>query len=443
MSQAGKFAPGSSPLAPVVQLTPDNGNPVTADAAQNIDVFGGQGANGAINIQTDGNPIGAIPLHELDIRLTDSILLPDTNAAATQGVIAFGATSYTTDRFLHKYGAASNIFLGRGAGNFTLTGAFNTIGGNLSGQSLTSGAANTSWGYNSLASNTSGQNNIAIGYHAMRLNTTGAACTAIGVNALEFHQSGNSNIALGDNALFGLLTGRSNVAIGNNSGFNYTGAEQFNIIIGPGNFGTVGDNSVIRIGTTGGATPQTSCFIAGIAGVVVGNQLNVVIDSTNGQLGTAAFPAYATQFDGNVGSAIPAANILNIIGGTGVTTSAAGNTVTINASVAPVSWSVITLDQTALVNKGYFCNKAGTLALALPALSIVGDIIEVANINTATGTQFTQAAGQQIFIGNTNTTLGAGGTLTSSAVGDSLRLVCGVANTFWYAVSMIGNWSVV
>ncbi len=104
-------------------------------------------------------------------------------------------------------------------------------------------------------------------------------------------------------------------------------------------------------------------------------------------------------------------------------------------------WTVITASQTAVINHGYFCNKAGTLALALPAASAVGDVIEVGNINTALGIQFTQAAGQQIFFASTSTTLGATGTLTSSAVGDTLRIVCRVANTIWQVQSSIGNWT--
>lgn len=44
----------------------------------------------------------------------------------------------------------------------------------------------------------------------------------------------------------------------------------------------------------------------------------------------AAHPEIPTQFDADTGSAVPAANILNIFGGTDIHTNAAGNTVTIN-----------------------------------------------------------------------------------------------------------------
>ena len=105
------------------------------------------------------------------------------------------------------------------------------------------------------------------------------------------------------------------------------------------------------------------------------------------------------------------------------------------------TWSVITVNQTAVVGNGYICNKAGTLALALPATAAIGDIIEVTGINTATGWQFTQAANQQIFFGTSSTTLGATGTITSSAIRDSLKIVCVVAgaSTVWNVTSSIGN----
>lgn len=145
---------------------------------------------------------------------------------------------------------------------------------------------------------------------------------------------------------------------------------------------------------------------------------------------------------------------VNYFDGTRIVTTSVGTASQVltsnGAGVAPtfqaaagggVTWSVITANQTAAVNHGYFCNKAGTLALALPAVSAVGDIIEVYNMNTGLGTQFTQAAGQQIFIGNASSTLGATGTLTSSFVGDALKLVCSAANTTWRVVSGWGNWT--
>ena len=189
---------------------------------------------------------------------------------------------------------------------------------------------------------------------------------------------------------------------------------------GLGNINVIGDGTTITIvGNPGTSTLTVSTIGTGVMSSLTGN---------------------------SGGPVFPTAGNTNIIGAGSITVT--GNpgtsTLTITSSATPGdTWSIITVNQTAAVNNGYFCNKAGTLALALPATSIVGDIIEVSNENTALGIQFTQAAGQQIRIGSSNTTLGVGGTLTSSAVGDTLKLVCYTPNTIWRVVSMVGNWSVV
>lgn len=151
-----------------------------------------------------------------------------------------------------------------------------------------------------------------------------------------------------------------------------------------------------------------------------------------------------TTLTGNVGGAVPpTAGNINVIGAGGVLVTGNPGTSTLTITVAGMgmTWSVITADQTAAVNHGYFCNKAGTLHLLLPATSAVGDTIAVTNENTDLGVQFTQAAGQQILFSTSSSTLGATGTVTSSAIGDTMTLVCEVANTIWRATSMIGNWT--
>jgi len=159
---------------------------------------------------------------------------------------------------------------------------------------------------------------------------------------------------------------------------------------------------------------------------------------------TASSMGAVTTLTGNTGGAVgPTAGNINVIGGTNISVAGNPGTSTLTINFTGFAWSVITADQTAAVNNGYFCNKAGTLALGLPATSAVGDVIEVSNENTALGIQFTQAAGQQILFASASTTLGATGTLTSSAVGDTLKLVCKVANTIWRVTSSIGNWTVV
>jgi hypothetical protein len=95
--------------------------------------------------------------------------------------------------------------------------------------------------------------------------------------------AGANNTANGANALLANSTGNNNIAIGNDAGANVTSTSN-NIEIA--NLGSAGDSGTIRIGTAG---TQTSAFIAGIQGVITGNNnaVPVLIDS-NGQLGTTS-----------------------------------------------------------------------------------------------------------------------------------------------------------
>lgn len=150
-----------------------------------------------------------------------------------------------------------------------------------------------------------------------------------------------------------------------------------------------------------------------------------------------------TQFNEDTGSAVPAAGIINIVGGTGISTTGSGNTITINATGGGETWSAISASQALAVNHGYACvSPGGALSLSLPAVAAVGSEIEV-TLDGATSWTITQGAGQQIRIGNTQTTLGATGTLGSTAQGDTVRMVCTVANLKFNVLSSQGNITVV
>jgi hypothetical protein len=189
-----------------------------------------------------------------------------------------------------------NTFLGRDAGNFTMTGDFNTGLGHGAFFSNTLGSFNTATGAFALQLNTIGADNTANGEAALNRNTTGFANTASGSLALANNTNGSFNTATGGAALFGNTSGDANTAIGTNalgntvgtnnigigfdSGLNHTVGSN-NICIG--NSGVVGESSTIRIGTVG---IQTATFVAGISGTTSPGGVAVFIDG-NGQLGTA------------------------------------------------------------------------------------------------------------------------------------------------------------
>lgn len=136
------------------------------------------------------------------------LLLMDATASATDGVIRFGGTP-----FLHDFTGGS-VYLGEGAGNFTMTGNQNVAIGDFPFIANTTGTRNVSIGESPLAQNTTGSGNVAIGDNAMFGNTTGSTNQAVGSNALALNTTGSSNSGFGDGTLALNTTGGSNSALG-------------------------------------------------------------------------------------------------------------------------------------------------------------------------------------------------------------------------------------
>lgn len=462
MSQISNyFNVGVIPPGTFVQtLTGNSGGAVGPDGANNINVIGSGNINVAGNAGTNTETITLVGTTNHAVQIGNAAGSLTSIGVGSNGQVLIGATG-ADPAFATLTSPDSSITFTTGANSLALavtggTTTGKTITGNTGGAlsptagnwniitansipkfagsvstltldfaltdnlllgssgSITIGNTNVGYGKLAAASINSGASNSFIGYESGVIYTTGSNTTAVGAFTLLNAVAGASNnTAIGYASLSNLAgAGTNNTCLGLNSGTAYTTTESNNILIGA--TGVIADNNKIRIGTNG---THTATFITGIDGVNVGSTAKVVTEGSD-QLGTATITA-----------------------GAGITVTPGANTITISAIGSGVTWSVITANQTAAVENGYFCNKAGTLALALPATSAVGDVIEVTNENTALGVQFTQAAGQQILIGNTNTTLGATGTLTSSAVGDTLKIVCKTANTVWRATSIVGNWS--
>jgi hypothetical protein len=160
---------------------------------------------------------------------------------------------------------ASNIFVGRSAGNFTLTGATET--------------GNSGLGHGALNGLTTGSNNTGFGSWSLNYVTTGFGNTGIGHESATDSAGGT-----------GLVTGSYNAMIGYTAGNAFTGAESNNVCINTP--AVTGDNNTCRIGvSTGSGAPLqlNKTFIHGIRGITTGvaDAINVLIDSA-GQLGTAS-----------------------------------------------------------------------------------------------------------------------------------------------------------
>lgn len=136
-------------------------------------------------------------------------------------------------------------------------------------------------------------------------------------------------------------------------------------------------------------------------------------------------------------TAAPNIKVGTLTAGTGISFVNASGSITINAVGGGLTWNVISVDQTMAINNGYGANKAGLLNIALPATAVIGSVVSI--IGMQGSWKVTQAAGQEIFFGNSYCTSGATGYLASTNSGDCVELICIRANTLWYVKSSIGN----
>lgn len=142
----------------------------------------------------------------------------------------------------------------------------------------------------------------------------------------------------------------------------------------------------------------------------------------------------ANTITGDAGGAIsPTSGNWNILGGPGVTTSGSGSTLTIN--------SVVFTDQggstSVTSDSGSFATAA--ITLTLPASPAQGELVQVV-CTSASALVVDAPSTHLIRLGSSVTS--AGGTVTSTAIGDSLTLRYRTSDTTWYATSIVGNWTI-
>jgi hypothetical protein len=377
-------------------------NLITSNAVTNLDPSSGgavfsidQTANGNIEFAPHGSGQSTFVNGDVEIQGTGgtpgNLLMQNTTVGGLSGVIEFGG-----NRFVHNYGGlTNNTFAGRDSGNFSNTGFLNVGVGTDALTAVTSGDSNVAIGASAAVALTDGQNNVAIGISSLSSATSAQLNTAVGQSSLGALTNAQFNTAIGNGALGSLLTGSSNIALGSNAATNLVAAEANNIMIGNG--GTAGDNDKIIIGSS-----QTTAFIAGINGVTLGAPAGTVVIDALGQLGTVA--------------TIP---------------------------TPPFAWSQVTgASQAAAANSGYIANRAGlvTVTLIAAASAGIGTTLRVTGMNTALGWAIAQNASQQIFFGSASTTAGITGSLASTAIRDSVELVCITADgLFWNVLSSVGN----
>lgn len=260
--------------------------------------------------------------------------------------------------------------------------------------------ANTEW---ILVSFTSDIN----GLHAvwMQITSSGSPVETItGDDSVVVFPIGNNINLVGD----GIIT-TSGVVVSATETISLTG-------IVPSNHGGTG--------TTGGP-PHTIVLAEG-----VGVPFNYAGPLTSGQLligSTGLDPVPAT-----------------LTAGSGVAITNGPGSIMISVLGAGFNWQVITVNTALVKESGYICvAPGGVLMLTLPAVSVVGDTIKIM-LRGATGFTIVQPnAGSQIYVGKVASTVGVGGSVSSTADGDTIELVCISNNALWQTSNLVGNLTIV
>ncbi len=164
--------------------------------------------------------------------------------------------------------------------------------------------------------------------------------------------------------------------------------------------------------------PSQSGVWLDIGGTTTGD-----IQSISGDSGTPIVP----DSNGNV----------DILGTGGITTSGTGDTLTIDGSNVQFTWSVDTTTPiNVLEGEGHISNGGAQIVYNLPATCAVGNQFAFFELG-GNGFQLQAQGGQTIRLGNQVSS--AGGTVTNTAIGDVLWLVCAVADTTFLGYSAQGN----
>lgn len=191
------------------------------------------------------------------------------------------------------------------------------------------------------------------------------------------------------------------------------------------------DGIGVFIGATAGTNGTTGAVPAPLAG-----QQNYFL--TGGGLWVSGGASTGYQTIEGQGSAVPQETTLNFASDSFTVVDNPGSMRTDIFVSGVITWDVVTVDTAMTVQTGYINNSGSLITFTLPTTAIPGDTIRIIGYGAGLW-QIDQNAGQSIRFGKFNTTTGTGGNLASTNQGDSIEIVCVVANTLFVVGSAQGN----
>lgn len=133
-----------------------------------------------------------------------------------------------------------------------------------------------------------------------------------------------------------------------------------------------------------------------------------------------------------------------ITGGAGVTITNSSGGIQISATSMSFAWSTVTSatnPNQIVVENGYVASGGTLVTFTLPAAANVGDTFIVTGYLTLF--QILQNAGQSVVFSNQTTSVGVGGSLTSTVSTDHIEIICVVPNTVFKVSDSQGNFTIV
>jgi hypothetical protein len=164
---------------------------------------------------------------------------------------------------------------------------------------------------------------------------------------------------------------------------------------------------------------------------------------TTGTTGIPVLTALAIDGQVIIGSTAGSPAAATLTAGTGISITNASNSITIATTGAGFAWTDVTGATQALsVENGYVTDRGGGVTYTLPATASLGD--EIIIIGKLGLTTIAQNAGQSIRMSGSISTVGVGGSVAGTNVGDCITLNCTTsgASTVWIATSFVGNWTI-